>query len=1204
MPSVVAVLATAAVAALAPGERRGAPEPPSPPFESPLSPADQLRTFSLAPGFSIELVAADPDVAKTVAIAFDDAGRLWLTTALEYPLDGNENPDAAKRLFESGGRDKILVIDRPHEPGPHRTRVFADGLAMPMGLLPAGDGAIVGEGPRILRLRDTDGDGRADGREVLYDGFGIEDSHLFPHGFTRGPGEWIYCAQGAFNHSKVRSLDGAVVPFDQCKIGRFRADGSRFEVAAVGLNNVWGFDFDRSAEFFAQEANDLGYPVVPFFLNASWPGIGGHRFRPYAPFLAPLAEFRMGGTGLSGLALASDRDGFPLEWRERVAFVANPIARKIQAIRIEPDAAFPGSRLEKLPDFVNSSDPWFRPIALRFGPDGCLYVVDFYNKIISHNEVPRTHPERDKTRGRIWRIRADAAPRRAPPDMTRVADADLVPRLAADSTWEARAAWHQIVDRKATSLAPELRALAASARAGADARLLALFSLEGLSLADPDTLRALAASSDRALRREAVRAAAAALAEDAILELVRPLAADPDDQVRHEVIRALGAIEKPTPRATALLASLAREPLEGRTVNPEGGGGPVLVGAASERAFERFLVRLSLERHGDATLAFLDSAAGRALPAEARFLASLSVSGEKSAPHVAGALAALARPLGDEELLAALAHPDDAALAALFRKREALEGLLRVRTRFDAAPLRETIAAAALALPRTDAAARDLALRLGASFRLREVEPLAIDSLEASGGQDLAALRALREIGTDRVDLLASIAEAAPFESARQKEAVLALAAAPADVAAPRLLALWPALGADSRAAAADRLSRSKSGARALLLSEDAVRTVSDTVGNRIRKLLGAEAEAVLPALPKVLRLSGGNDDYADTDVSLAGAFTVEAWVRLDPPIGNEDGILGVPGGADFNFAGGLFRAYAGPGNGDKAIATTRTNPEAWTHVAATRDEAGIFRIYMNGELDAVGAEPFGAPFEGLDVGRTTPGHAGTAGEIDEFRVWRVARSPDEIRASFERRMPGAPPSELTLRLAGDAGFGRLSGAAEPIGVAEAPPIATEAEAAARAATFERYRRLAASADGDAARGKAVFESTCLACHTTAATARQGAFAPSLAGASLRGTENLLRALLSPSLAVEPGYRRFVVTTRDERILDGFKASEDEDAIVLRPIAAAPADADVRVPRSEILSAAFTRGSLMPEGLLQAMPDADVAALFAYLRTL
>ncbi|PYK62531.1 MAG: hypothetical protein DME21_06010, partial [Verrucomicrobia bacterium] len=178
----------------------GATPPPQPPKASPLTPEAELATFSVPPGFKVELVAAEPDGGKFVAVAFDHVGRMWTMTAFEYPLDANESSAEAKALFARGGRDRVLVFDTPTTPGRQKPRTFAEGLAIPLGLLPYKNGAFVQYDGEIRFYEDTDGDGRADKFTPVLTGFGIEDSHLFPHQFTRAPDGWILMAQGAFNY--------------------------------------------------------------------------------------------------------------------------------------------------------------------------------------------------------------------------------------------------------------------------------------------------------------------------------------------------------------------------------------------------------------------------------------------------------------------------------------------------------------------------------------------------------------------------------------------------------------------------------------------------------------------------------------------------------------------------------------------------------------------------------------------------------------------------------------------------------------------------------------------------------------------------------------------------------------------------------------------------------------------------------------------
>src|SRR5882762_911755 len=289
----------------------GAPEPKKGANASPLTPEEERAAFVLPPGFEIELVASESDgVGKFVTVDWDTQGRLWSMTALEYPVDANESPEVARELYASRAKDKVLVFERDasaptgYSPKP---RVFADGLAIPLGILPYKNGVYVQHGSDIVFLSDTDGDGKADKREVILSGFGVQDSHLFPHQFTRAPGNWIWMAQGAFNYGKVRTTKGGEVKFDQTRMARFRYDGSEFDITSQGPCNIWGLVLTSEGEAWIQEANDYGYPVMPFHAYANYPGCSDAQFKSYAPeFPGTAPDFQMGGTGLSGLALSDE----------------------------------------------------------------------------------------------------------------------------------------------------------------------------------------------------------------------------------------------------------------------------------------------------------------------------------------------------------------------------------------------------------------------------------------------------------------------------------------------------------------------------------------------------------------------------------------------------------------------------------------------------------------------------------------------------------------------------------------------------------------------------------------------------------------------------------------------------------------------------------------------------------------------------------
>ncbi len=383
MPRLLPAFFASALLAAAPVFAADSPATPAPPAARDLSynavatgprtPEEERRSFVLAPGFEIELVAAEsPGFGKFITVAWDARMRLWSMTALEYPVDGNEQQAASDALFAAGGRDKVVVWDSPYAapaplaPGataaPAVTappRVFAEGLVMPLGVQPWRDGAFVQYGADLRFYRDTDGDGRADRHEVILTGFGTQDSHLFPHQFHRMPGGAMFLAQGLFNYSTVRRpggvafADGATgVPFNQCKLALVSLDGARFESVTAGPNNIWGLVTSREGETFLQEANDQGYPVIPYA-----PGIyvrtgSRDRLRPYQPLMPPpLAPAQMGGTGLSGLALAEDRDGlfraFGLgdgDAGAKVFFLANPSPTRSTPSAPCPRAAATASR--------------------------------------------------------------------------------------------------------------------------------------------------------------------------------------------------------------------------------------------------------------------------------------------------------------------------------------------------------------------------------------------------------------------------------------------------------------------------------------------------------------------------------------------------------------------------------------------------------------------------------------------------------------------------------------------------------------------------------------------------------------------------------------------------------------------------------------------------------------------------------------------
>jgi len=1185
------------------------PTPGAPEWEeaSVRTPEREMAAMTLPEGFEIELVASEKEgVGKPITMAWDHSGRMWTMTALEYPVDANENAAQAEALYARGGKDRVLVFDEPWKPGPQVPRVFAEGLAIPLGLLPYKDGALVQYGHEIRYYADRNKDGKADGHEVLLDGFGIQDSHLFPHQFERTPGGWFYLAQGLFNYSKVVRPDGSAfasgpkeIAFNQCKLGRAKLDGSDFELLTAGPNNIWGFTTGKDGREFLQEANDIGHPVSEYITGTHYPTGSSEKLRPYAPQLpASTPGQPMGGTGLSGLVLADDEgSAFAAKWPgAKVFYLANPITNRLQIVTLK-DGVY-----QKQEDFLVSKDVWFRPVSIQFGPDGCLYIADWCNKIISHNEVPRTHPDRDKTRGRIWRIKAKGVAAVRPPDLAKMGSTELLEQLGAGNARVSRMAWAELGDRKDPAVTGDLKAMAADAGQPVAKRLGALWALLEAGVTDDALVAKLAADPDADVRREAAEAWGAMSSGDPAKspELAQVVGKEADFATLAAWANSIRTRKNVAPPMLAALAWAVPAPREGK--GREG----------YESAFLRYVIRWAMEAHPEGTELIL--AKYPELPQEGRLLAAQALSPEKGVTLLLESLAGMERRLTGEEVALLGSQLSNPAVAGTFgtlladraRRVELLKALLQLDPAAASDPaLRGAVGTATEAMVKEDPKSLPLVLDLARRFRLKELAAVLLEKAQSpADAEELATwLRTLNEIGAADAGLAQSQLDHA--DAAVAREALIGFATAGGPAAVGEIAGRWATLPGAMRQFAVNGMLSNKDSAIAFAKAAagGGFAGFDASVVEKLSAVLGADHPAFREILEKVdgllvrvIRLPGKPDAVVAAEFSLEGPFTVETWIKLDAGIDNNDGLLGTRGGGpDINFYAGRLRLWNG--QGDVVIADRPVEAGKWTHCAVTRDSSGKVALYLDGEAAGVSGGVFAGPMKSLDPGRANqPG--GTAASFLEYRVWSVARGADEIRADFRTSFPvGEPRPGLVHQFGGETSGLKLQGGAAIEWTSDFPELVTPAEAKALAEKFGKFRAMATK-PGDPAAGKALFQASCMICHQVRGEGI--AMGPELGGAGAMGVESLLRNILTPNAQLESGYYRHDITLKDGTLASGFLASDQGGTLVLKQIGA-----DERaIPKDQVKEHVVSKRSLMPEGLIDGFTEKQVADLFAYMMTL
>jgi putative heme-binding domain-containing protein len=505
------------------------------------SPDPELEraSFDVADGFEVNLFAADPLLAKPIQMNFDPAGRLWIASSELYPQIAPGQK----------ANDKIIVLEDVDGDGrADKTSVFADGLLIPTGVEPGDGGAYVANSTELIHLRDTDGDGKADSRRVLLSGFGTEDTHHIIHTFRWGHDGNLYFNQSIYIHSHIETPYG-VRRLGGGGIWQFRPESMRLEVFCRGFYNPWGHHFDRWGQSFATDgANGEGINYV--FPGAMFPATPGAR--------RILHGLNFGSPKDCGLEILSGRH-LPDDWQGNMLtndFRAHRVCRYV----ISEDQSGYTSREER--ELIRTTHAAFRPIDIKMGPDGAIYIADWYNPIIQHGEVDFRDPRRDHVHGRIWRLTAKGRPLVPRPKLVDAATSELLDHLKAPEQWTRHQARCVLKERGEESLA-ELDAWVEALPAADDAvRLEALWTYQTLNAVEPKLLMALLRSSDHHIRAAATRVLAAW--QEQIPEAIDLLAVQVADDHLRVRLEAVGALAEVRSLQAAELALRAIDrPLDG-----------------------------------------------------------------------------------------------------------------------------------------------------------------------------------------------------------------------------------------------------------------------------------------------------------------------------------------------------------------------------------------------------------------------------------------------------------------------------------------------------------------------------------------------------------------------------------------------------------------------------------------------------------------
>jgi putative membrane-bound dehydrogenase-like protein len=816
-------------------------------MQLPLDPAESMKHMHLPEGFEVQLFASDPDIYRPICMAWDARGRLWIAETLDYP---NDKQPPGK------GHDRIVILEDTKGTGKaDKFTVFADGLSIPTSMTFANGGVIVTQAPETVFLKDTDGDDKADVRQTLFRAWGVQDTHAGPSNMRYGFDNWIWGTVGYSGFNGV--IGGKDYRFSQ-GMWRMKSDGKDFEFVSSTSNNTWGLGLSETGEVFASTANNqhsvfLGIPNRYFEAVRGWHGAGDagiedhKKFHPVTDKIRQV-DFHGGFTAAAGHALYTARS-FPEEYWNKAAFVCEPTGHLVHVDWLVPQGS---SFIAKDGwNILASDDEWTAPICAEVGPDGALWVIDWYNYIVQHNPIPKgfaggkggayVTPLRDKTHGRIYRIVYKGAKPSPQVDFTKAGEKELVATLSHENMWQRMTAQRLLVERGKPDVIPQLAAVVKDGKSAAGA-FHALWTMHGLGAFASakgeafDAAKAALANSDPGVRRAGL-AVMPRTAEGAAAILAAKSTADVDPTVRLESLLALS--EMPASQETA-------EAVTAAVLDPKNANDPwipsALIAAAARNDMKFLLAAAGAKPPKEA-----ESTYTRTIRAVAEHLARQAPDG--AAPKLLAALKS-AEPASVEPLLAGLAtgwprtrkpvlgdaaQADFAALAAKLSP-SGLTQLAQLARRWGR---EELIGAATGKL-------RDAALKHVADEKLSEADRL-------------AAARDLLNLGGEADSVNAVLDQVGPQSSPSLTTGLLDLLAdSTSDSVGPAVVKRWPQLAPAGRSAAVDLLLKRPAWAEALLDAVDKGAVDKADLSVEQAQRLSRYPDAAVAARAKKLLASGG----------------------------------------------------------------------------------------------------------------------------------------------------------------------------------------------------------------------------------------------------------------------------------------------------------------------------------------------------------